>query len=388
VHHCDVCHHLSDVIGHHLRVAKESPHLLAILRILWGTRRRLPVCSSDEGSPGRLGSDRAIRRVHVHHVRVALRHAAEVPVRPPEQGVHEMDPEPGPEPGHRARARDRPHLHGAGDGRAGHLLPLRHQPAGVPPGAGLRVRQVRAGAVRAHGRAVPHRADRPQGVPHVPVHRQVRVQGRAEGRRELREQPGDEHRPVHPDGGRGVGLVGDGEELRVVDGGQDGGRAHHRHDGDRAGDDGLRRGRGRHVPVQEQQVGDAPEPAVHLRAGVRRHRQPAAEEGAVPDRRGGADRAAGEGRAVRPPGGQGGRRGLHHRPLVREGEEELQFPQDVRHQLRLLLPPEELQGAVGDAAHPPHQPHRGRHDLLRVSVTQAACPQSQSSTGGFSFSFG
>jgi hypothetical protein len=140
-----------------------------------------------EDRPGRLGAAGGGDGLLPHHVRVAFLHGEAVRVRDAQQGVHGVDPGPGPEPGPGEGPRDRVRVHGAGERRAAHLLPLHHQPARDPLGGGVRVRQVPPRVHGADGGAVPGAEDRAQGLPHVPVRGEVRVQGPAQEGRGLRE---------------------------------------------------------------------------------------------------------------------------------------------------------------------------------------------------------
>ena len=140
-----------------------------------------------EDRPGRLGAAGGGDGLLRHHVRVALLHGEAVRVRDAQQGVHGVDPGAGSEPGPGEGPRDRLRVHGAGERRAAHLLPLHHQPPRDPLGGGVRVRQVPPRVHGADGGAVPGAADRAQELPHVPVRGEVRVQGPAQEGRGLRE---------------------------------------------------------------------------------------------------------------------------------------------------------------------------------------------------------
>jgi hypothetical protein len=93
---------------------------------------------------------------HVRHARMALHDDQEVRVRPTQQGDPGVALGTGRQARHGPRRpRHRPRVHGPDLRRAGQLLPVRDEPARVPPGARVRVREVGAGAARVRGGAVP-----------------------------------------------------------------------------------------------------------------------------------------------------------------------------------------------------------------------------------------
>lgn len=173
----DVYYNFSDGTRPDLRVAKEYNSCLCISPFLLDHRRCVPLRSIYKSSSRGMGLSCTLSLLRVYHVCVALRNSQEVQLRSAQQGSLEMDPWPRPQPWHRPRARNRPRVLGAGDRSPWNLLTLRNKSPSFPQRVGICLCQICSCALRGTGGALPYRPYLSEAVPHVPMHREVRIQG-------------------------------------------------------------------------------------------------------------------------------------------------------------------------------------------------------------------
>ena len=165
----DASDHIFDDLGDGDCVAMEHSDCSVLLLCLWLNWAALHLLCSVQSPTRRLGSPGSGWHLHVHHVRVALRHNKEVRIRCAEQGLHEVVAHPWSQPRDCARTGNRADLHGARDGCAGYFLTLCHQLASLPWSLGFCVHEIGAGSVCSSQWAVLGWPCWPQRLPHVQV---------------------------------------------------------------------------------------------------------------------------------------------------------------------------------------------------------------------------
>ncbi|OEL25189.1 putative potassium transporter 8, partial [Dichanthelium oligosanthes] len=370
----DAGDHIPYIPGHRSVLAQATNSGFCLPPLLWIYRSPLLLGVADQVPGGGVAPDPPRAHPNGCDAHLALHDHQEVRVRPAQQGHPGVAPRPGRQARHGPCPRHWPRVHGPDVGRPGQLLPVRDQPPGVPQGAGVRVRQVGAGAVRVPGGAVPDRPRRPAGAPVVPVHREVRVPRRAPGRGLVRDGAGGDTGHVHKAGR--VVPVQRGQRAGAGAGGQRAGTAA---DGDReqpAPAPRELRPPGQHAALGRVHRGDARRRHNGRHRGRRRHGgdQPGAEAGAVlhrqpraePGRRG--QQQAGSGGAGGAGVGAGVRHSVHPGALARAVQARVVGAEAAGGGRRVQLPAAQLPRPRRGAARTAGVAAGGRHGVRALRL--------------------